>query len=317
MDHEKTTRHEKHVNIGQNLELKFIDACGSSSQSEMNRYLKTNSTVQPGNTANTPSQGTPSKRRSFRASVRSESSLDQTLVSFRDVDAIKKIYHRRARILAGLSYGFGLVAVILAIIDIEVTRRRREKNTNEVKGKLDVLKDPLRLTGVILKGCLSLVSIITCIVIYKIYMNTRRLYIIRNLYHETESFITSNLFPKFFVECVICLFHVPPFVDDLDVPYMYKFQLLVLLRLYLSTRFLRERSELFHNQATNLLASVTKTDISSSFLVKTYFLKEPFKLIFTFYTLNVFLGGYCVYVIEESHSYLVSKCSQYYSLTAC
>lgn len=303
MEQGKTTRHEKHVNIGQNLELKFIDACGSTSASEMNRYLKTNSTVQPGNTANIPS---PSKRRSFRASLRSESSLDQTLVSFRDVDAIKKIYHRRARLLAGLSYGLGLLAVILAIIDIEVTRRWREKNNSEGEEKLHLQDDPLRLTGVILKGCLSLVSVITCIVIYKIYMNTRRLFVIRNLYHETESFITSNLFPKFWAECVVCLFHVPPFVDDLNVPYVYKFQLLVLLRLYLATRFLRERSELFHNQATNLLASVTKTDISSSFLVKTYFLKEPFKLIFTFYTLNVFLGGYCVYVIEESHSYLVS-----------
>lgn len=305
MDSDKTSR-QKHVNIGQNLELRFIDGSGSSSQGEMNRYLKTNSTVQPGSTSTVTSTGAQAKR-SFRASLRSESSLDQTLVSFRDVDAVKKIYHRRLRILSGVSFGLGLLAVVVAIIDIEVTRRRKAGNSVE-GGKTDLLNDPSRLAGVVLKGILSLVSVTTCIVVYNIYMNTRRLYIIRNLYHESESFLTSSLFPKYCIECAVCLIHVPPFVDELlGIPYVYKLQLLVLLRLYLATRSLRERSELFHNQATNLLASVTKTDISSGFLVKTYFLKEPFKLIFTFYSLNVFLGGYCVYVIEESHSYLVSK----------
>ena len=61
------------------------------------------------------------------------------------------------------------------------------------------------------------------------------------------------------------------------------------------------------NQATALFASVTQTEISSIFLVKAYFLKFPFRLIFTFYSLNIFLGGYFVYVIDRAHNtYLVS-----------
>lgn len=297
-------RANRHVNAGQNLELKFIDGVSSTSQGEMNRYLKTHSTVQPGNATTVTGIGSQTKR-PFQSNLRSDSSLDQTLVSFRDVDAIKKIYHRRMRVLSGISFAFALLAAVLAIIDIEITRRRRARGPTASTETL--AGDTGRLTGVVLKGILSLLSIMTAIVIHNIYMNARRINIIRNLYHESEGFLTSSLFPKYCIECVVCLIHVPPFVDELGVPYVYKLQLLVLLRLYLATRCLRERSELFHNQATNLLASVTKTDISSSFLVKTYFLKEPFKLIFTFYSMNVFLGGYCVYVIEESHSYLVSS----------
>ncbi|KAK3699909.1 hypothetical protein QZH41_016572, partial [Actinostola sp. cb2023] len=300
MDSDKTSP-QRHVNTGPNLELKYIQASGSSTS----RSLKTNSTVQPGNLTTVTTIGSQTKS-AFQSSFRSDSSLDQTLVSFRDVDAVKKVYHRRLRILSGISCGLGLVAVVLAIVDIEVTRRRKGRSNiiEKADGLRGLTGDSLRLAGTVFKGILSLLSVMTCITIHKIYMNTRRLNIIKNLYHESEGFVTSSLFPKYCIECFVCLIHVPPLVGDLGAPYVYKLQLLVLLRLYLATRCLRERNHLFHNQATNLLASVTKTDISSSFLVKTYFLKEPFKLIFTFYSLNVFLGGYCVYVIEDSHTYL-------------
>lgn len=295
------------------FELQSVEASASSEANNMNRYRKNNCSIQPGTlTANVA--GSSQKRSPFRTSLRSDtvSSLDQTFVSFRDVDSAKRYYHRRLRILSTLSSAMGIIAVIVAILDIECTRIREKdiaesKNISHSNEILSLTGDSLGLAGIVLKGTISLLSVLTCITLYKIYMTTRKLYVVKNLYHESESFLTSSLLLKYCLETLVCLIHVPPFVDNLGVRYIYKIQLLVLLRLYLVTRCVKERSQLFNNQSTNLLASVTKTDISSRFLVKTYFLKEPFLLIFTFYTLNVFLGGYCVYVIEDSPPYLVSK----------
>ena len=268
--------------------------------------------IQPG-TLTADSAGTSQKRSPFRTSLRSDtvSSLDQTFVSFRDVDSAKRHYHRRLRSLSSLSSAMGILAVLFAILDIEVTRMRLKRitesnNLSNSNGVLRLTDDSLGLAGVVLKGMISLLSVLTCVTLYKIYMTTRKLYIVKNLYHESESFLTSSLLFRYCAETVICLIHVPPLVDNLGIRYIYKLQLLVLLRLYLVTRCVKERSQLFNNQSTNLLASITKTDISSRFLVKLYFLKEPFLLIFTFYTLNVFLGGYSVYIIEDAPPYLVS-----------
>lgn len=314
MESDKTTR-PRNLNTESNLhfELQNIETNASTDTNDMNRYRKNNCTIQPG-TLSAGAAGTSQKRSPFRTSLRSDtvSSLDQTFVSFRDVDSAKRHYHRRLRILSSLSTAMGILAVIFAIVDIECTRIRQKtiaesQNISHSNEVLSLTDDSLGLAGIVLKGTISLLSVLTCITLYKIYMTTRKLYVVKNLYHESESFLTSSLLLKYCLETLICLIHVPPFVDNLGVRYVYKIQLLVLLRLYLVTRCVKERSQLFNNQSTNLLASVTKTEVSSRFLVKTYFLKEPFLLIFTFYTLNVFLGGYCVYVIEDSPPYLVSE----------
>ncbi|EDO49636.1 predicted protein [Nematostella vectensis] len=301
---ESSETRSRSLSTSDRYELNHLNS-SPNGKSDMNRYRRTNSSVTPGTFGNFTRTG--SQKRSMRSSIRSDMpSFDQTLRSFRDIDTAKKFFHRRIRILSGLSCLMGVSAVVLAIIDIEIAKHRREKLLNgqlQVADSLSASKDAFGIAGIVLKAAISLFSLLTCITIFNIYSNTRKLNVVKNLFHESESFLTSRtLLPRFLLETLICLTHIPPYVDDLGIPY--KLQLLVFIRLYLLTRCLRERSKFFNNQATSLLASVTKTEISSTFLVKTYFLKEPFKLIFSFYTMNIFLGGYCVYVIEDSHPYL-------------
>ncbi|XP_032223175.2 small conductance calcium-activated potassium channel protein 2 [Nematostella vectensis] len=301
---ESSETRSRSLSTSDRYELNHLNS-SPNGKSDMNRYRRTNSSVTPGTFGNFTRTG--SQKRSMRSSIRSDMpSFDQTLRSFRDIDTAKKFFHRRIRILSGLSCLMGVSAVVLAIIDIEIAKHRPEKLLNgqlQVADSLSASKDAFGIAGIVLKAAISLFSLLTCITIFNIYSNTRKLNVVKNLFHESESFLTSRtLLPRFLLETLICLTHIPPYVDDLGIPY--KLQLLVFIRLYLLTRCLRERSKFFNNQATSLLASVTKTEISSTFLVKTYFLKEPFKLIFSFYTMNIFLGGYCVYVIEDSHPYL-------------
>ena len=200
----------------------------------------------------------------------------------------------------------GILAVALALLDIELTIRGTDTAQDLSPMDLSViLNNPFRLSAAVVKSSLSVLSLLTSITIYRMNVNELRYLVVRNIYLRSEKFVMTSLFPSCFAEVAICLFHVPPFLDHYGMPY--ELQLLVFLRLYLIAKYVKEHNMFVDNQATAVFASVTQTEISSVFLVKAYFLKFPFRLIFTFYLLNIFLGGYVVYVIERTHStYLVS-----------
>ena len=265
--------------------------------------------VQPGNpSTNCNGKGTGRKRSS--ALKPSTSKLDkfdrQTIQSFRDTDAAKKYFKRRTKMLSSAACVMGLLAVALALVDIELTIRGTD--TSEDLSPNDwhvILNNPFRLAAVVVKSMLSVLSLLTSITIYRMNVNELKYLVVRNIYHESEKFVMTSLFPSCLLEVAVCFFHVPPLLDYYGLPY--ELQLLVFLRLYLIAKYVREHNMFVDNQSTALFASVTQTDISSIFLVKAYFLKFPFRLIFTFYLLNIFLGGYFVYVIERNpNTYLVS-----------
>ncbi|XP_022796449.1 intermediate conductance calcium-activated potassium channel protein 4-like isoform X2 [Stylophora pistillata] len=226
---------------------------------------------------------------------------DQALLSFRDFDAAKKFYKRKIKMLSSVACVMGLISAVLALVDIELTTRGRVSEEELSPGDLrTALDNPFRLAAVVVKSVLSVLSLLTSFTIYRMYVNELSYLIVRNIYHESERFVMTSLFPTCLVEVALCLFHVPPLLDYYGMPY--ELQLLVFLRLYLMAKYVKEHNMFVDNHATALFASVTQTEISSIFLIKAYFLKFPFKMVFTFYSLNIFLGGYCVYVIDRAHN---------------
>lgn len=265
---------------------------------EMERSRRKSGAVQPGGNGHK----VPIRKRSV---IHRTDTFDQSLLSFREADSAKRTLKGRLQWISSAVATMGFLSVVLAIVDIELASR--------LDGASHSMKDPVRITELVVTSCLSLVSIFTCFVMFQLYSAELRLLVLKNVYHKSEGLWTTSLFPTFLVESVICIIHVPPMAIELGVPY--KLQLLVFLRIYLVTRYVKEHSRFINNKGTAFFASVTKTEISTTFLVKAYFLKYPFVLIGIIYSLNVFLGGYFVYVIEDSLSYMVSVGSWFVYVT--
>lgn len=283
---------------------------------DMDNHPRTNSvSSQSGNPSTNSTEKSKSRKRVItrKISARLEAS-NQALLSFRDSHAAKKLFKRKIKMLSSAACIMGLLSVVLALVDIELTIRGTDTNENLSPNDLRaVLDNPFRLAAVVVKSMLSVLSLLTSITIYRINVNELSYLVVKNIYHESENFVMTSLFPSCLLELAVCLFHVPPLLDYYGMPY--ELQLLVFLRLYLIATYMKEHNMFVDNQATALFASVTQTEISSIFLVKAYFLKFPFRLIFTFYSLNIFLGGYFVYVIDRSHNtYLVSMITLFLSV---
>ena len=175
----------------------------------------------------------------------------------------------------------------------------------DLQAELDKL-ETYKNAGIGLKAFLSFVSILTCISLLYYYKNLFRLKKVRHFFPQKMSFVRATpLLKKYMIEFIICFFHVPPYLD-LYVEVPNEVQIFVLLRLYLLGRYLKEKHELMNSQSTRFLASVTKTELTSMFLFKTFFMQYPFQMILLAYVILLFIGGYGVWMIENQYSYLVS-----------
>ena len=190
-------------------------------------------------------------------------------------------------------------------MDLVVSQNTTEQRHTQLQTELDKL-DTYKNTGIGLKAMLSAVSILTCISLLYYYRNLFRMKKVRHFFPQKMSFVRATpLMKKYLIECAICLFHVPPYLD-LYVEIPNEVQIFVLLRLYLLGRFLKEKHELMNSQSTRFLASVTKTELTSMFLFKTFFMQYPFQMILLAYIILLFIGGYGVWMIENQYTYLVS-----------
>jgi len=210
-------------------------------------------------------------------------------------------------ILAVIATGLVLLDTQIKILWIEqqTLLNSLEAGTKTAAGESDK-RELYKNFGIATKSILSVISIITCISLLYYYKNLFRMKKVRHFYPPKMSFMRAKpLLKKYAIECVICLFHVPPMLDlYADIPN--EVQLIVILRLYLLGRYLKERHELMNSQSTRFLASVTKTELTSMFLFKTFFMQYPFQLILLAYVILLFIGGYGVWMIENRYSYLVS-----------
>lgn len=265
-------------------------------------------------------------RKMSLAFSRSNSGLARIdLSGFQHQEQEKTIVRKNLRWHATFLFFLAVVATAIVLLDTQMKVQWIKQSTflssldpvgplnttddllnNQLQTELDKL-ELYRNVGIGLKAMLSVVSILTCVSLLYYYRNLFRMKKVRHFFPQKMSFLRATpLVKKYLIECAICLFHVPPYLD-LYVEVPNEVQVFALLRLYLLGRYLKEKHELMNSQSTRFLASVTKTELTGMFLFKTFFMQYPFQLILLAYFILLFIGGYGVWMIEDQYTYLVSE----------
>lgn len=243
-------------------------------------------------------------------------SFGEDVSGFQYTEQSKTIVKKKLVFHATVLFSLVVLVVLAALADTRISdnlraMRETRKELNVSNAKINLAsQEKIRtyaMLEVILKSFISVLSLGTIVALYCYYRAIFMLKILRNFYPTTMSFINATpLLYKFLIETFICILHVPPYTTGED-GISPKAQIVVFLRIYLIGRFLRQKHELMNSQSTRFLASVTKTELSSMFLFKTFFMQYPFQMIFLGYTILLFIGGYGLWLVEEKYSYLVSK----------
>lgn len=236
-------------------------------------------------------------------------SFETTLKTLHAMEVVRKIILQHLQRCSTAACWLGFIAATLAVVDVELTHRlhlsARERSERAFSLDFENL-NASEVTAMLTKCIISLLTLFMCINVYLTYVSICKFNIARNLLPDSATVFNSNLFVYYLLESVLCLFHVPPLADRyLDVSY--KLQLFVLVRMYVIARYMKEHNQFTRNKTCLFLASVTRTELTSMFLFKTFLKKMPFRVIVSTYLLNIFLGAYVIYVVEEKDSYLVSK----------
>ena len=231
---------------------------------------------------------------------------ENTVLEFKNIETAKSHVKEILKKYSTILFMLGAIAGFLSIIDSQITIWRRRKildirNSNETS--ITDLEQLDLYTGIQIsaRSIISILSVTTTIYLYIYYSHVYTLAVLRNTLPPSNGFWCSKLFIFFVVEVVICLVHIPPGINAFPE----EAQLIVFSRFYLIARFLKQKHKLMNSKSTRFLASVTKTDLSSVFLLKTYFMRNPFILIITTYMVTVVFGGYAVYLVEEEKSFVV------------
>ena len=107
-----------------------------------------------------------------------------------------------------------------------------------------------------------------------------------------------------YIEVFICTIHLPPWAP---VGYSsgrnwqgwpVEIQLCTFFRLFHIVKYLREHHPMRYNRMTEVLRTVASVKLSSAFLLKSYFLKNPLTMLFSLYLFNIFAIGYVVFALE-------------------
>ena len=232
---------------------------------------------------------------------------ESTLLEFKNIETAKSHVRETLKKYSTILFALGAIAGFLSIIDSQITIWRRKKILKIKSMNETVLKDLDTLdlyTGIQIsaRSAITILSVTTTIYLYIYYSHLHTLSILRNISPPNHGFWLSKMAILFVVEALVCLVHIPPGINMFPE----EAQLIVFSRFYLIARFLKQKHKLMNSKSTRFLASVTKTDLSSVFLLKTYFMRNPFLLIISTYLITVVFGGYAVYLVEKQKSYLVS-----------
>lgn len=238
-------------------------------------------------------------------------SIGATFKTLHAMELVKKIILQHLQKCSTVACCLGFMAAALAVVDVEMTHRhRRQEGNDKYRERLSsdgfYTLNASEIAAVVAKSIISFLTLLMCINIYLTYASICKFNIVRNLLPDSATVFNSNLFVYYMLESLLCLFHVPPLMDRYP-GISYKLQLLVLVRVYVIARYMKEHNKFTRNKTCIFLASVTRTELSNMFLFKTFLKKMPFKVIVTTYLLNIFLGAYIIYVIEEKDTYLVGK----------
>ena len=245
----------------------------------------------------------------------------EDLIGFQYIENQKTIIRKNQKRYALLLFICGLLSTGIVIVDTQISGSLKIQRDNYKKAlynlslfnmSKELLSEEyaqIHLFSILekfSKSFLSVLSLALCIILYYYYQNLLGLKIIRNFLPKGISLVRATpLFKRFLIECLVCIFHIPPFVSSyVSIPF--QLQLFAFIRLYHIVRYLKERHELMNSHATRFLASVTKTELTSMFLFKTFFMQYPFHIILLAYIILLFVGGYAVWLIESRYTYLVS-----------
>ena len=102
----------------------------------------------------------------------------------------------------------------------------------------------------------------------------------------------------------LCAIHIPP-IRGIPVPP--EWQLIIFVRLYHTIKFMREHHPMRYNRMTEILKTVASIKLSSTFLLKSYFMKRPLTMLIGLYFFIVFGTGYVVFALERRYG----TCMQY------
>ncbi|XP_072176704.1 uncharacterized protein [Diadema setosum] len=205
---------------------------------------------------------------------------------------VRRVLGRLSSVLCFLS----MLTCIFTIADLEMSYkcgtaysiRTFKQSTNVTEGS--------SAYPVIMKSFVTSGSVLMCIILIIHYHFQCRYLIIVHQLPTNATVITSPLRNSFLLELLLCFVHVPPYFDAL-VPS--ELQLSVFLRLYLTARYMKEHNEMMRTKSTRFLASVLKTELTSGYLIKTFFLKRPFVMITICYILNLVGSGYLVFAMDR------------------
>ncbi|XP_038048198.1 uncharacterized protein LOC119722224 [Patiria miniata] len=221
------------------------------------------------------------------------------LLEFRHSETAKTELKLRLQRLSTFLCAAAILAVALAIIDLEYSYSHGTNAIISNSSTFYPVSTGAQAFGICLKVGITLVSVLTCVLLYLYFHQHCRFLIVKHHLPLGATVFTSPDRWSFVAEVVLCIFHVPP-LTEVFIPN--ELQLVSFLRLYLVGRYMREHNHMAFSKSTRFLASVLQTELGAGFLVKTFFIKWPFRMVGICYCLNLFGVGYLVFSIDRLFS---------------
>lgn len=153
-------------------------------------------------------------------------------------------------------------------------------------------------------------TLITCITAIQLcflfwyYELEMRLLVAKKHLDDGVTLFSSPLRWNLILEIIATGIHRPTF---LNTRLQNEFQLTAIFRLYHIVKFLREHHPMRYHRMTEILKTVASVKLSSTFLIKSYFMKKPLVMLLVIYGCNIILLSYVVYVLERKFG----KCYSY------
>ncbi|CAG5080528.1 Oidioi.mRNA.OKI2018_I69.PAR.g9631.t1.cds [Oikopleura dioica] len=151
---------------------------------------------------------------------------------------------------------------------------------------------------------ISVLTVLTVGLIWWYSELERRLLVVRHHLSDSVNLFFSPLAGALYAELILCVIHLPPGFPKFFPTEM---QLVTFARLYHIVKYMREHHPMRYHRMTEILKTVASVKLSSTFLLKSYFLKKPLPMLMALYLFNVFAVGYIVFALER----LRGKCMEY------
>jgi hypothetical protein len=265
-------------------------------------------------------------KRSFSTEFYLRARQWRDVAEFERKELLKVRVYRSLRQASAALLSVAVITVIFSILDIEITYAEKGKmippsmppiplqkcqyrncwnlTTSDIDSQQKI-RNFLKGISFSVRVTISALTVLSLCLIWWYTELERRLLVVR--YHLSDSIhlFNSPLAPGLYLELLCCVVHVPPCLGtDMIRP---EWQLVTFIRLYHIVKYMREHHPMRYHRMTEILKTVASVKLSSTFLLKSYFLKKPLPMLLALYIFNVFAGGYIVFALERNHG----TCMQY------